>query len=146
MLKTGMAKLTEKASPWYGRCWYSPYLGGTRFTTGTDREALKWKLNPVDATRKLARWRVRLSEMEFDVFHSAGTKHQATDALSRFPTTGEDGNLIDDALQACWSGPYRRMKGKDASNIKTSSTTTKTRPLPPRTRDYPPYAQLRNQQ
>lgn len=58
-----------------------PYLEGVSFTFRTDHEALRWILNMADLTGKLARWRLSLSELEFDVFHRFGIKHQAPDDL-----------------------------------------------------------------
>ena len=75
-----------------------PYLEGTRYTIRTDHDALRWILNMADATGKLARWRLRLAEYEFDVVHRAGVKHQAADALSRLPTDGEDKAPLDDEI------------------------------------------------
>lgn len=43
-----------------------------------------------DATKNLARWRLRLSEFEFDSVHRAVVKHHVADALSRLPTTGNN--------------------------------------------------------
>lgn len=48
-----------------------------------------------DATGKLTRWRLRLSELELDVVHRARVKHYAVDALSRLPTSGADETMID---------------------------------------------------
>lgn len=51
-----------------------------------------------DATGKLVRWRLRLSELEFDVLHRARIKHHAADALFRLSTTGTDETKLDDEL------------------------------------------------
>lgn len=66
------------------------YLEGRCFTIRTDHDALRWILNMADATGKLARFCQRLQELEFDVVHREGIKHQAADALSRLGTKGED--------------------------------------------------------
>lgn len=73
------------------------YLEGTRITVQKDHEPLKAKLNLADATCKLACWRLRLSEVEFDAVHRAVVKNQTADALWRFPTIGEDWFPIHDA-------------------------------------------------
>lgn len=39
---------------------------------------------------KPVRWRLHLSEFEFDIIHRAGIKHQAVDALSQLKTKGVD--------------------------------------------------------
>lgn len=48
-----------------------------------------------DETGKLAHWLLRLSKLEFDAVHRAGIKHQTAEALSRFPTTGNDKMLLN---------------------------------------------------
>lgn len=58
-----------------------PYLEGSRFTIRTHHDALQWILNMADATDKSARWRLRLSELEFDIVHRAGVTHQPADIL-----------------------------------------------------------------
>lgn len=71
-------------------------LEGSHFTIRTDHNAFEWLLNLTDWTGKLVRWRLRLSEFQFNVSHHAGTKHQAPDALLWLKTTGTDQMSIDD--------------------------------------------------
>ena len=75
-----------------------PYIEGTRFTVRTDHDSLRWLLNLADASGRLARWRLRLAEYEYDVVHRPGIKHQAPDALSRLPTKGTDQSPLDDDI------------------------------------------------
>lgn len=49
-----------------------------------------------DATGKLARGRLRLSESVFEEFYRDGVKPQALNALSRMSTTGVDESLFED--------------------------------------------------
>ena len=65
-----------------------PYLERERFVINTDHHALKWLLNIADASGRLARWRLRLSEFDFEVQYVKGTKNTLADAMSRLPTTG----------------------------------------------------------
>lgn len=51
-----------------------------------------------NATGQVARWRLWWSEMEFDIVHQTGVKHQAADALSRLSTIGEDCMAMDNAV------------------------------------------------
>ena len=44
-----------------------PYLDGTRFTIRTDHDPLKWLFGSNTKGGKLALWRLRLKEFEFDV-------------------------------------------------------------------------------
>lgn len=75
-----------------------PYLEGMRFTNQMGHGSLKWIGNLADAPDKLIRWRLCLSEMEFDVLSRIGIKHQAPEVMSRYLTTGGDCILIDDAV------------------------------------------------
>lgn len=56
----------------YGVLLLRPYFEGNRLTVGTDHEALKWLLAISDTTWKPTRWRIRLSEFEYDIVHRAG--------------------------------------------------------------------------
>lgn len=75
-----------------------PYLEGKRFTILANHDSCKWILNLPDSTGRLAQWRVRLWEYDFDVLHRAGIRHQANDAKSRLQTTGEHKTHLDEDL------------------------------------------------
>lgn len=50
----------------------------------------------MDETRKLARWRSRISEFDVKVVHRAGIKHQAADPLPHLPTARMDVSLLEE--------------------------------------------------
>lgn len=58
----------------------------SQLTIRTDHDVLQWILTVTNVTGKLARWRVRLSEVDFEFFHWILVKHQAADALYRLRT------------------------------------------------------------
>jgi hypothetical protein len=60
-----------------------PYLEGQRFLVRTDHHSLRWVLNLADAQGRLARWRLRLLEFDFEVEYSPGRQHHAADTMSR---------------------------------------------------------------
>ena len=62
-----------------------PYLEGQRFLIRTDHHSLRWVLNLSDAQGRLARWRLRLLEFDFEVEYSPGKEHHGADTLSRLP-------------------------------------------------------------
>ena len=51
-----------------------------------------------ESTGRLARWRLRLLEYDFDIQCRKGVKHQAADALSRLETEGHEIRKIYDDL------------------------------------------------
>ncbi|CAN8073881.1 unnamed protein product [Agarophyton chilense] len=75
-----------------------PYLEGTRFAIRTDHDSLRWLLNITDASSRLARWRLRLSEYDYEITYRPGIKHQAADALSRIITDGTDDTPLHDLI------------------------------------------------
>jgi transposase InsO family protein len=60
-----------------------PYLEGKRFLIRTDHHSLRWILNLSDAQGRLARWRLRLSEFDYEVQHTPGAGHHGADVMSR---------------------------------------------------------------
>lgn len=98
-----------------------PYLESTFFKIITDHKALKCILNIADATGKVDGRRLKLSEMEFDVFRCTRIKLQAADTLLRLPTRGKDSNSIDDALPFLSVSSWISSKEKGASNQTAAS-------------------------
>ena len=79
-----------------------PYVEGNRFTERTDQDALKWMLNRTNTEGLLARWRLSLTEYDFDIQYRPGTKHQFTDTLARATMTGVDTSSLEDEIP-CFS-------------------------------------------
>lgn len=76
-----------------------PYIEGQKFTVRTDHDALRWLLTISDATGRLMRWRLRLSEFDFAITYRPGLVHQVPDALSRVLTPrGVEPNPVDDEV------------------------------------------------
>lgn len=67
-----------------------PYLEGHKLAVHMEHDTLEWILNLTDATDKLKRWLLRLSEFEFYVKHRGDIKNNAADALSRHETGWTD--------------------------------------------------------
>jgi RNase H-like domain found in reverse transcriptase/Reverse transcriptase (RNA-dependent DNA polymerase)/Integrase zinc binding domain/Integrase core domain/Chromo (CHRromatin Organisation MOdifier) domain/Retroviral aspartyl protease len=67
-----------------------PYLEGKRFVIRTDHHSLRWVLNLSDAQGRLARWRLRLLEFDFEVQYSPGRAHYGADTMSRLQSTDEE--------------------------------------------------------
>jgi hypothetical protein len=60
-----------------------PYLERQKFTVVTDHQALRWVMNLSDAQGRLARWRLRLAEFDFQVEYRPGSSNHAADTMSR---------------------------------------------------------------
>jgi len=75
-----------------------PYLERTRFTIRTDHNSLTWILSITPSEGRLARWRLRLAEFDFDVQYRPGVKNLVPDALSRIETTGTDDRPLDEEI------------------------------------------------
>lgn len=70
-----------------------PYLGSSRFSIRTDHKFLKLFLAAAGASDKLARWCLRLLELDLQMVNRAGSKHQTPDALSRLKKWDREGQL-----------------------------------------------------
>lgn len=60
---------------------------------------LRWNLNLADGTGKLAQWRLRLMELDFEAIHRVIAKHQAANALSRLPKNRTGNKDIEDEIR-----------------------------------------------
>ncbi|GES89100.1 putative integrase core domain protein [Rhizophagus clarus] len=72
--------------------YFRHYLFGIHFTIITDHSVLKWLLNSSSETanRQLKRWKITLSEYDYEIQYRKGTKHSNADALSRInPNTAK---------------------------------------------------------
>lgn len=74
------------------------YFKNTIISIRMDYNPLKQIPNLTDRTKRLAQWRLRLSEYKFNLIHRAEIKLQAAYALSRLQTTAEDRTLLQDVL------------------------------------------------
>jgi hypothetical protein len=76
--------------------YFRHYLYGTKFTIITDHSALKWLLNSSaeTANRRLERWKITLSEYEYDIQYRKGSKHSNADALSRINPTSNNSHTV----------------------------------------------------
>ena len=82
----------------------------------TDHDYLRWILiiegsgNP-----RLARWLLRLSELEFDVAYKPGMTHYIADSISRLESGASDETAFDDAV-AVFAVRANTVRGLDAAN------------------------------
>lgn len=62
-----------------------------------DHDALRI-LNLTDVSGRLARFRLRLSKLDFEVQYRPSVKHQLAAGMSRLRTDGNDSGKLDDAV------------------------------------------------
>ena len=130
-----------------------PYLEGTHFKVRTDHHSLRWIMNLANASGRLARWRLRLQEFDFEVVHRAGSVHMAPDAMSRLPTDGADDSELNDDVPVlvisdtadrteAASRPrtdVRRVSGPVGPEVTHSPTSDPTNPRQTRKTNDVPY-------
>ncbi|CAG2249262.1 Retrovirus-related Pol polyprotein from transposon 412 [Mytilus edulis] len=63
---------------------YRPYLANSHFTVVTDHSALVW-LKSAKHTGRLARWALRMQDLQFSIIHRPGKSNVVADCLSRIP-------------------------------------------------------------
>jgi len=93
-----------------------PYLEGDRFLVRTNHDCLRWILNiEGSGNPRLARWRLRLSELEFDVAYKPGMTHYLADSISRLESGASDETAFDDAVPE-FATRANTVRGLDAAN------------------------------
>jgi len=76
-----------------------PYIEGTKFLIRCDYEALEWIITTAACTNnRLKRWRILLSEFDYDVEYKPGPQYAVADALSRLLTEGLDTGPISQEI------------------------------------------------
>jgi transposase InsO family protein len=75
-----------------------PYLERVHFLIRSDQVALRWLLDLKDPSGRLARWRLRLAEYNFEIIYRPGIKNSLADGCSRLKSSGSDKAPCDDAV------------------------------------------------
>jgi len=92
------------------------YLEDDRFVVRTDHDCLRWILNiEGSGNPRLARWRLRLSELEFDVAYKPGITHYLADSISCLESGARDETAFDDAVSVV-ATRANTVRGLDAAN------------------------------
>lgn len=63
--------------------YFRPYLFGRKFIIETDHRPLTWLFNIKEPSSKLVRWRLKISEFDYEIRFKKGVKNGNADALSR---------------------------------------------------------------
>lgn len=122
-----------------------PIPCGYPVTIRTYDDALKWILNLANATGTLARWLLRLSEMDFYVGDLAEINHCLPSHCCGNPQLLKAASHSRTHYRLPWTKPYQKIKRKGASNPTTSSTMATILILTPLPRDDSPPVQFRRE-
>lgn len=71
--------------------YFRPYVFGRRFLIETDHKPLQWLFSLKEPNSRLFRWKIKLSEYDYEIRYKKGAKNGNADALSRIEV-----NLVDD--------------------------------------------------
>jgi len=109
--------VTEKE--WLAVVWVSlnlrPHLEGDRFLVRTEHDCLRWILNiGGSGNPRLARWRLRPSELEFDVAYIPGMTHYLADSIYRLESGAGDETAFDDSVPV-FASRANTVRGLDAA-------------------------------
>lgn len=74
--------------------YFRPYLFGRKFKIVTDHKPLEWVMSLKDPNSRLTRWRLKLSEYDFNVVYKKGKNNTNADALSRVEICNEEVSSI----------------------------------------------------
>lgn len=74
--------------------YFRPYLFGRKFIIETDHRPLTWLFSIKEPNSKLVRWRLKLSEFDYQIKYKKGKKNSNADALSRIEQEIPKINLI----------------------------------------------------
>ena len=74
------------------------YLQGEKFTVHSDQASLRWLLTIAETSERLMRWRLRLSEFDFQILYKKGNLNTQADALSRLTTLIETTSDLDEDI------------------------------------------------
>lgn len=80
--------------------YFRPYLFGRKFTLYTDHQPLTYALNLKTPNSKLVKWRLRLSEFNFDVEYKPGKQNVVADAWSRIPSENVELNINEEMSES----------------------------------------------
>lgn len=70
--------------------YFRPYIFGRHFKIHTDHKPLKWLENVKEPNSRLVRWKLLLSEYDYEIDYIKGKENSVADALSRNPLENLD--------------------------------------------------------
>ena len=76
---------------------FRPYILGRHVTVYSDHTAVKWILNKTDLPGRHARWKVTMSEFDYEVVSKPGSQNGNADAMSRMTHGKKELGELNDA-------------------------------------------------
>lgn len=70
--------------------YFRPYLFGRKFKIVTDHKPLQWIMNSKETSSRVTRWKLKLSEYNFDIVYKPGKHNLNADTLSRVEIHNEE--------------------------------------------------------
>ena len=95
---------------------FRPYLFGRKFTIATDHQPLIW-FKTADLNTRVQKWRLKLSEYDYEVIYKPGKMNVNADALSRNPIITQHVNVL---TQDVAEAKRRRSRDKAETNPRRS--------------------------
>ena len=103
-----------------------PYIEVQKLVLRTDHDALQWLLTLYDPSGRLMRWRLGLSEFDFEIQYRPGRVNQVTDALSPLLTPGgSDDRPVDDDIPTFGDDDVLAVMRASRRSLTTNDTDTK---------------------
>ena len=85
-----------------------------KFVVNTDYSALRWLPTIREPTGRVMRWRLSLSEFDYEFRHKKGLMNTQADALSRLSTLGETELELGEDLPCFFADDYSSKEDEDA--------------------------------
>ena len=117
---------------------FRPYLFGQKFVIETDHNPLVWLYKIKEPNTRLARWKIKLDEFDFEIVYKKGKENLVADALSRVevynnendnvsttPQVGEPSNLeeVEESLSQNSKNYHDISSDEDQSDDDTIHST-----------------------
>lgn len=110
--------------------YFRPYIFGRKFKIVTDHKPLQWLFSIKEHTNsKLARWRLRLEEYDYEIIYKKGISNKNADALSRIELNvnkiqKQESNIDNQSLAVeinDLGNPNNLIENEDSQTIHTSN-------------------------
>lgn len=105
---------------------FRPYIFGRKFKLITDHRPLTWLFSIKDPGSRLARWRLKLEEYEYEIEYKPGRINKNADALSRIRINHIQDYLNFQAESKLLTYPIQGPSTSRESDSDTQSDTTET--------------------